>query len=90
MSIGDTQHNSYSSQQNSSQGYPYSSQPTYDSQQGFYGAQHLTGDDRSGLSLSQDSAVHGYGFSAASQDDRFPLGDTWGGTQPGYDSQPGA
>jgi len=78
MSLGDTQHG-------------YTSQPGYDSQQGYYGAQPLAADSQySQQSFSQDSAVHGYGFSAASQDEsyRYPLGDAWGGTQ-GYETQPG-
>jgi len=83
---------------------------SYSSQLGGYG--HASGgslplsqgDERAGLSLSQDSASHGYAFSAASQDDPYRF-DPWGGhaadayrydahgydacTQVGYDSQSG-
>ena len=81
----------------------YGSQASYgSSQQGYYGAQAMgmplsQGDDRGGLSLSQDSSAQGFAFSAASQEDygRYAgLSEMWSAppdafeTQASYNSQP--
>jgi len=103
MSLGDG--HGYDSQHGYESSHGYSSQHGYDSQHGYYANQYGSfpgplsqGDDRGGLSLSQDSSSHSYGFSGASQDDSYRY-DSWshcgGGdayrydTQVPYDSQGG-